>query len=437
MPATELPVAKIKKPNYTQIPNVILDQVNLFTAEQFKIIIFISRKFFGWKHWTKAKRTVGIKGISLKTGVSKSCVKTSLLALKAKGFITVEKNVGEDGRSLPNTYGINVQEFKIRKDTRGREKATGEGPGKSQYGSPDGQGRGRETARKEKETFFIETLQEEQKQTVPGNLPEPSVSPQDQNLQPASNFQEPTPLPDSGFPLPGDEIVETSDFRTEMELRHFVKYAYGKTKGAKVTSTDITKNAERLEECEAEYGVIEFRGALLNFLASDNNKVRASKWALSMFLRDPLRNMDSSPRSTRQTGGYKASAWAAPSVDTSRESAARPAEDSPDPALLFVDKWNTINPDRPVGALMAATAAKVRAAAKDEDFVRVHEELFTKVGKFIAAGQDIDFAWMFTGREPNWVGTMEGKYNFFLAKKPGGNEREDMWSRLTAEAKES
>ena len=223
-----------------------------------------------------------------------------------------------------------------------------------------------------------------------------------------------------------------------MDCLSFVRRAYSDTKGAKVTSSEITKNAEQLESLESEYGVIEFRRALLNFLASDNDKVRASKWALSMFLRDPLRNMTQSPRSPRQSGGYSASPIAYRSASTSEASAGAPTaslQNTSDSFLQFVDKWNTINPDHPVGELLAATKAKLRVAASDPDFVRVHEELFEKVGKFMAAGQDVGFTWLFTGKEANWIGTMEGKYNFFLVKKSPAGGGVDM-DRLIQEAEE-
>ena len=274
----------------------------------------------------------------------------------------------------------------------------------------------------------------------PENLPDPPLSPQDQNLPLPEESQEPesTPLPYSGGPLPGDDITKEANLRKEMNCLSFVRRAYSDTRGAKVTSSEITKNAEQLESLETECGVTEFRLALLNFLGSGNDKVRSSKWALSMFLRDPLRNMTQSPRSTRQSGGYSASPIAYRSAGTSEASAGAPTaslQNTSDPVLQFVDKWNTINPDHPVGELLAATKAKLRAAASDPDFVRVHEKLFEKVGKFMAAGQDIGFPWMFAGKEPNWVRTMEGVFNFFLVKKAPAGGGVDM-DRLIQEAEE-
>ena len=85
---------------------------------------------------------------------------------------------------------------------------------------------------------------------------------------------------------------------------------------------------------------------------------------------------------------------------------------------------------------MQATARKVDQAASDPDFANFHEKLFVKVGAFIDVGKVADFAWMFTGKpEPNWLGTLEGKFDFFLEKKPTAQQAGGMdWAKVEAQA---
>jgi len=45
---------KIPAPNHTQVPNILLDQMHLFTPSQFKILMCISRYTFGFHKKTFA-----------------------------------------------------------------------------------------------------------------------------------------------------------------------------------------------------------------------------------------------------------------------------------------------------------------------------------------------------------------------------------------------
>jgi len=267
-------------------------------------------------------------------------------------------------------------------------------------------------------------------------------SPQDQNLQPVSTIQEPTPLPDSGGPLPGDDIAEEAisgnDLALEDDIATFCANGYSRKRRIRIKPKDLKGVQDKLESLEREHGQEDLRRAFLEFLGRDDEWLVKNKWPIFSFTKNPIQYMTQSPRSPRQSGGYSASPIAYRSASTSEAPADVPTaspQNTSDPVLQFVDKWNTINPDHPVGELLAATKAKLRAAASDPDFVRVHEELFEKVGKFIAAGQDVGFTWLFTGKEPNWIGTMEGKYQFFLAKKAPVGGGVDM-DRLIQEAEE-
>tara|TARA_R110000868_G_scaffold72223_1_gene210769 strand:+ start:14133 stop:15476 length:1344 start_codon:yes stop_codon:yes gene_type:complete len=277
---------------------------------------------------------------------------------------------------------------------------------------------------------------------TPETLSESPLSPQDQNLPLPEESQEPesTPLPYSGGPLPGDDITEEaiseSDLALEDDIATFVTQCYSRERRIRLKKADLKNITHKLESLESSHSPEDFRRALLNFLAEDSEWLRTNKWPINAFMKDPLRYMTQSPRSPRQSGGYSASPIAYRSAGTSEASTGAPTaspQNTSDPILQFVDKWNTINPDHPVGELLAATKAKLRAATSDPDFVRVHEKLFEKVGKFMAAGQDIEFPWMFAGKEPNWVRTMEGVFNFFLVKKGPAGGGVDM-DRLIQEA---
>lgn len=74
----------IKEPNYTQYPNVILDNADKFEHPEFKIISVIIRMTFGY-HKEKAK--ISLTQLMNKTGMAKTTIIRATDKLEAKGII--------------------------------------------------------------------------------------------------------------------------------------------------------------------------------------------------------------------------------------------------------------------------------------------------------------------------------------------------------------
>jgi len=76
-------MAKVDKPNYTQIPNIILDNIDKFSNTEFKILLLICRKTFGWH---KEKDKISYSQL-IKTGLGKNTIPRAINSLKDNGYI--------------------------------------------------------------------------------------------------------------------------------------------------------------------------------------------------------------------------------------------------------------------------------------------------------------------------------------------------------------
>lgn len=76
-------MAKVDKPNYTQIPNIILDNIDKFSNTEFKILLLICRKTFGWH---KEKDKISYSQL-IKTGLGKNTIPRAINTLKDNGYI--------------------------------------------------------------------------------------------------------------------------------------------------------------------------------------------------------------------------------------------------------------------------------------------------------------------------------------------------------------
>lgn len=93
-------------PNYTQVPNAIFDQwMAILTPAEFKVIMCIARKTFGWN---KTYDRIPLKQIELMTSLSRQGVVNSLDSLIEKGLITKIKSKTIKGDDDSNKYEINV-----------------------------------------------------------------------------------------------------------------------------------------------------------------------------------------------------------------------------------------------------------------------------------------------------------------------------------------
>ena len=76
---------KIVKPNFTQIPNIILDNASKFSNAEFKILCFICRKTFGWH---KEKDRIAYSQIIDGTGLGKNTIPRIIKLLIEKKLLT-------------------------------------------------------------------------------------------------------------------------------------------------------------------------------------------------------------------------------------------------------------------------------------------------------------------------------------------------------------
>ena len=75
---------KIPLPNYTQIPNVLLDCMYDFTHTEFKVLMFICRKTFGFH---KEKHLMSWSYLEQGCGLSRDTAGNALKTLEAKGVV--------------------------------------------------------------------------------------------------------------------------------------------------------------------------------------------------------------------------------------------------------------------------------------------------------------------------------------------------------------
>lgn len=75
---------KLDKPNYTQLPNVILDGMATLSDAELRVVLYVCRMTFGWRR-DQAKIT--LKDIVKATGKSKSSIAPAVTNLEAMGTI--------------------------------------------------------------------------------------------------------------------------------------------------------------------------------------------------------------------------------------------------------------------------------------------------------------------------------------------------------------
>lgn len=75
---------EIKKPNYTQVPNAILDNLDKFTPAEIKVLMAIARQTFGYH---QKRKKMSISFIQKATGLSRQGVVNTIDALIASGIV--------------------------------------------------------------------------------------------------------------------------------------------------------------------------------------------------------------------------------------------------------------------------------------------------------------------------------------------------------------
>lgn len=100
---------KITRPNFTQIPNVVFDHwMAILTPAEFKVLLCICRKTFGWH---KEKDRISLKQIADLTGLSRQSVINNIENLIAAGLVVKFKKKDSLTGDEPNCYEICVHEI--------------------------------------------------------------------------------------------------------------------------------------------------------------------------------------------------------------------------------------------------------------------------------------------------------------------------------------
>lgn len=176
----------VDKPNYTQIPNAILDNMASMTMPEYLVISAICRQTFGWH---KKSEKLSATQLQALTGLSKHAVLDALDAALRDGWIT-RKPAGQTYR-----YTVNVLERTgaanaplppiVVQETHRYPKRTGaaDAPVSSAANAPVPVQQTRRytpTLKKEKETNYKESTTRVEKQDArvaqPQTTPTPSVS---------------------------------------------------------------------------------------------------------------------------------------------------------------------------------------------------------------------------------------------------------------------
>lgn len=90
-------MSKIYAPNFTQVPNLILDEMGNLSESELRVCILIARQTFGW-HREKATLSIGF--IEKATGLSRQSVITATKTLIQKGWVEKFSGDGKDGANV-------------------------------------------------------------------------------------------------------------------------------------------------------------------------------------------------------------------------------------------------------------------------------------------------------------------------------------------------
>lgn len=77
-------MAGITPPNFTQIPNEILDKMADMTPAEFKVLMAICRKTFGWQ---KERDVISLSQLEELTGLSRTAVQAGIMAAIKRGML--------------------------------------------------------------------------------------------------------------------------------------------------------------------------------------------------------------------------------------------------------------------------------------------------------------------------------------------------------------
>lgn len=76
---------KIDKPNYTQLPNAILDSIDSFGDAELRVVLAVCRKTFGWH---KSRDRISLSQLEGMTGMTRQGVINGINAAIGRGILT-------------------------------------------------------------------------------------------------------------------------------------------------------------------------------------------------------------------------------------------------------------------------------------------------------------------------------------------------------------
>ena len=116
MPKSTLAFPGFQSPNYTQVPDELLDYLMpLLSEAELKVLLYVVRRTFGFRKRADAISVNQMaSGITTRdgrvldggTGLSKTSVRKAVQSLVEAGVLTVEKRQSEDGEYETNIYTL-------------------------------------------------------------------------------------------------------------------------------------------------------------------------------------------------------------------------------------------------------------------------------------------------------------------------------------------
>ena len=126
----EINFTGIKSPNYTQVPDVVIDMLmEDFSGAEFKVLIYIIRRTFGFKkdadYISLSQMVNGIKTREGKvmdrgTGLGKRHIVAALKVIEGLGIIKKIKQSSPEKGDMTNYYSLNLNDIPpVQKGNRG------------------------------------------------------------------------------------------------------------------------------------------------------------------------------------------------------------------------------------------------------------------------------------------------------------------------------
>lgn len=391
-------MAHFKKPGWTQFPNEIFDQLMpVLSGAQFKVLCLIARQTAGWH---KDRERLSLVQIMDRTGLSRQGTVDSIQALEEKDYIVKGGGVMRSRTDKPEAcwYELSVE------DSGGEYEENGT------VNSVDRSGNNQQSTQ----------LTVEETGTV-NSVDRSTVNSVDSPIR-SKEIKE-------------IDIKESSDLQLDEDVSVFIKNAYRRSRGAKVTSANIKQANHRILELEVSYGPEEFRQSLWAYLSESSEWLRQNKWPLAAF----LKKMES-------CGAYQI-----PREEPRREVQQElPGTEPPQCPILDMSqiaaRYHELAPHAPKFFLSSGSKPEFPALHDPEFFPRM-DEVFMKVESLWSTGRTknitwLNLPWVMKSKNGvlNWNTLMMGTIDGMCRDEAGGGknstlspgEAEDLKTRTIA-----